>query len=157
MREPQKKAFQEMRDELTKPRVDPKPPTKITADASSKGLGTVLLQKNKDNQWKPIVSGPLRFHHTSCTWQEGVYVRCKVWIGTIHGLYCAMHGSAHCAGNPQICCAMYCAQSMDLGNPCFVLRNPWIARSIHRLYCAFHGLSLHKVWIWILILAQTLL
>ena len=47
-----------------------------------------------------------------------IYVRRKVWIGTIRGLHCAKHGFAHCAGNPRIACAKYgsgdcTAQSMD--------------------------------------------
>ena len=46
-----------LKNEITKPAVlalyDPAADTKISADASSYGLGAVLLQKDK-NGWKPV-------------------------------------------------------------------------------------------------------
>ena len=56
--ENQRKAFSNIKKELSRPTIlgwyDPKAPTKIAADASSWGLGAVLLQRQQD-QWKPIV------------------------------------------------------------------------------------------------------
>ena len=53
----QEQAFSKVKEELTKSTVlslyNPLAPTKIAADASSYGLGTVLLQKN-DNNWEPV-------------------------------------------------------------------------------------------------------
>ena len=52
----QEKAFQDVLAELTKPTVlalyDPSADTKISADASSYGIGAVLLQKHQSS-WKP--------------------------------------------------------------------------------------------------------
>jgi hypothetical protein len=54
----QVKAFQEIKDELCKPTIlalyDLTAPTKVVADASSFGLGAVLMQK-KSEGWKPVV------------------------------------------------------------------------------------------------------
>ena len=50
-------AFQNIKTELVKPTIlamyDPAAPTKIAADASSYGLGAVLLQKEED-KWRPV-------------------------------------------------------------------------------------------------------
>ena len=50
-------AFTNVKKELTKPRVlalyNPEAPTKVCADASSYGLGAVLMQK-QGREWKPI-------------------------------------------------------------------------------------------------------
>lgn len=53
----QEKAFANLKKELTQPTVlalyDPAARSKISADASSFGLGAVLLQQNQD-AWKPV-------------------------------------------------------------------------------------------------------
>ena len=55
--EVQHKAFNEIKKELSQPTVlciyDPNAETKISGDASSHGLGAVLLQKH-DSVWKPV-------------------------------------------------------------------------------------------------------
>ena len=57
----QDRAFENVKAELTKPFVlafyDSLGPTKACADASSYGLGTVLLQK-KNSSWRPVVMHP---------------------------------------------------------------------------------------------------
>ena len=53
----QKQAFQRIKQELTQPTIlalyDPQLETKISADASSFGLGSVLLQR-KETEWRPV-------------------------------------------------------------------------------------------------------
>ena len=53
----QEVAFNQIKADLTQPTVltlyDPATPTKVSADASSYGLGAVLLQKSGE-QWKPV-------------------------------------------------------------------------------------------------------
>jgi hypothetical protein len=54
----QEQAFQNLKDELTKPSVlamyDPEAETKVSADASTYGIGAVLLQKSSNDHWKPV-------------------------------------------------------------------------------------------------------
>ena len=56
----QEKAFTEIKQELSKPIVlalyNPQADTIVSADASSYGLGAVLLQL-QDQDWKPVVYG----------------------------------------------------------------------------------------------------
>ena len=53
----QERAFTEVKSELMKPTVlalyDPKADTKISADASSFGLGAVILQRVSED-WRPV-------------------------------------------------------------------------------------------------------
>ena len=53
----QSDAFSRVKDELSKPTIlalyDPQAPTTVSADASSYGLGAVLLQES-DKQWRPV-------------------------------------------------------------------------------------------------------
>ncbi len=56
---PQNDTFLKVKQELTKPTIlalyDLDAETKVTADASSHGLGAVLMQKQQDNTWRPVV------------------------------------------------------------------------------------------------------
>ena len=51
-------AFERLKEELIKPTVlaiyNPEAPTKISADASAYGIGAVLMQQSKQNEFKPI-------------------------------------------------------------------------------------------------------
>ena len=59
----QSESFNKLKSEISSPRVlalyDPAAKTKVSADASAFGLGTVLLQQQKD-QWRPIPPDHLR-------------------------------------------------------------------------------------------------
>ena len=54
---PQEKSFTDIKQELTQPAVlclyNPEAPTKVSADASSYGLGAILLQQS-DSAWRPV-------------------------------------------------------------------------------------------------------
>ena len=55
------KSFRELKDLIVSDLIlcyyDPHKPIKISADASLYGLGAVLLQKQEDNEWRPVAYG----------------------------------------------------------------------------------------------------
>ena len=69
----QETAFAQLKEELAKPTVlalyDPAADTRVSADASSFGLGAVLLQKS-DDSWKPVA-----YASRSMTDTEGRYAQ----------------------------------------------------------------------------------
>ena len=66
-------AFSKVKEDLTKPTVlflyNPLAPTKIAADASSYGLGAVLLQKN-DNNWETVSYASRSMSETECRYAQ---------------------------------------------------------------------------------------
>ena len=72
----QEQAFSSIKDELSKPTIltlyNPEAQTKVSADASSYGLGAVLLQKSND-LWKPVA-----FASRTMTETERRYCRPKI-------------------------------------------------------------------------------
>ena len=69
----QEQAFIKVKEELSKPTTlahyDPGAPTKISADASSYGLGAVLLQK-LGTHWKPIAYACRSMSETECRYAQ---------------------------------------------------------------------------------------
>ena len=69
----QQKAFEAIKQELVKPTVlalyNPEAETKVSADASSYGLGAVLLQQN-DGNWKPVAYASRSLSDTERTYAQ---------------------------------------------------------------------------------------
>jgi len=71
----QEQAFTKVKEELTKPTVlalyDPEAPTKISADASSHGLGAVLMQSgDTEPTWKPVAYASRSMSETECCYAQ---------------------------------------------------------------------------------------
>ena len=71
---PQQKAFEEIKSSLTKAPVlalyDPNKETKVSADASSFGLGGVLLQQQEDKTWRPVVFASRALTPVECKYAQ---------------------------------------------------------------------------------------
>ena len=69
----QDEAFQQVKSELIKPTIlalyNPETDTIVSADASSYGLGAVLLQKS-DSTWKPVVYASRSMTETECHYAQ---------------------------------------------------------------------------------------
>ena len=70
---PQQQAFEKVKAELIKPTTlalyNPMSETKVSADASSYGLGAVLLKKH-DKHWKPVAYASRSMSQTECRYAQ---------------------------------------------------------------------------------------
>ena len=81
----QQEAFEAVKDELAKPTVlalyDPKALSKVSADASSFGLGAVLLQQQGGQEWRPLAYASRSMSET-----EKRYAQIERRLWQSHGL-----------------------------------------------------------------------
>ena len=70
----QDRAFGKVKDELCSRRVlaiyNPNRETKVSADASSFGLGAVLLQKDDNEGWRPVYYASRSLSETECRYAQ---------------------------------------------------------------------------------------
>ena len=77
--EAQEQAFNQVKEELLTPTIlalyDPSSETKVSADASSVGMGAVFLQRSREGEWRPVVFASRSLSETETRYAQNK----KVW------------------------------------------------------------------------------